>query len=382
MRYLIVLLCLLARPALAEVAVTIGYLKVEVPPPATLTDLDPVIPDAGLAGARVGLAENATTAKFLGQTYALDEVVVPVGGDALAAAEALRARTPLLLVDAPAEVLLAVADAVEGALVFNVSAEDVGLRDTDCRANLLHTIPSLAMRTAALAQFLVLRRWTELPMISGTFPQDVAYADSLKRSLGKFGLRPAEEKVWAVDADMRRAASAEMPLFTQGFGDYDALIVADEAHDFGRFLMFNTWEARPVVGSEGLTAVAWAPVIENWGAAQLQNRFVEAAGRGMGSVDYAAWAAVRSIGEAVTRTGAADVGTLRAYILSDAFGLAGFKGAPLSFRDWNGQLRQPIALVHPRALVATAPLEGFLHQTNEMDSLGLDRPESQCEAFR
>ena len=381
MRYLIVLLCLLARPAAAEVAVTIGYLKVDVPAPPTLTDLDPVIPDLGLAGARVGLAENATTGRFLGHDYTLDAVTVPVGDDPLPAARDLLSRSPLLLVDAPAEVLLAVADATPGALVFNVSAEDVALRDASCRANMLHTIPSLAMRTDALAQFLVLRRWTDLPLIAGTFPQDVAFADSQRRSLTKFGLRVADELTWAVDADMRRAASAEIPLFTQGFGDYDALLVADEAHDFGRFLMYNTWEARPVVGSEGLTAVAWAPVVEQWGAAQLQGRFVEAAGRGMQSVDYAAWAAVRSIGEAVTRTGSADVEVLRGYLLSDAFALAGFKGSPLSFRDWNGQLRQPIALVHPRALVATAPLDGFLHQSNEMDSLGLDRPESQCEAY-
>ena len=66
---------------------------------------------------------------------------------------------------------------------------------------------------------------------------------------------------------------------------------------------------------------------------------------------------------------------------SDEFELAGFKGRPLTFRAWNGQLRQPIPLVHPRALAAQAPLEGFLHHRNELDSLGLDQPESACAAF-
>lgn len=117
------------------------------------------------------------------------------------------------------------------------------------------------------------------------------------------------------------------------------------------------------------------------GAAQLQSRFTEQNGRKMNAQDYAAWAALRTLGEAVTRTNASDVATLRAYILSDEFELAGFKGRPLTYRDWNGQLRQPIAVAHPRALVAQAPLEGFLHQVNEMDSLGLDRPESMCEVF-
>ena len=100
-----------------------------------------------------------------------------------------------------------------------------------------------------------------------------------------------------------------------------------------------------------------------------------------GSIDYAAWAAVRSIGEAVTRTNSGDMGKVREYMLSEKFQLAGFKGRKLTFRGWNGQLRQPIPLTHPRSVVALAPLEGFLHQRNELDTLGLDEPESRCAAF-
>ena len=181
---------------------------------------------------------------------------------------------------------------------------------------------------------------------------------------------------------MRRNAAQEVPLFTQDFGDYDALIIADEADDFGRYVLYNTWQARPVVGSEGLSPQSWSPVIEQWGAAQLQSRFTKSHARHMQSQDYAAWAAVRTLGEAVVRTGSGDVDVLRAYIMSDAFELAGFKGRPLTYRGWNGQLRQPIAVVHPRALVAQAPLEGFLHRVNELDTLGLDQPESTCEAFK
>jgi ABC transporter substrate binding protein (PQQ-dependent alcohol dehydrogenase system) len=127
--------------------------------------------------------------------------------------------------------------------------------------------------------------------------------------------------------------------------------------------------------------VAWAPVLESWGAVQLQNRFEALAARGMRSEDYAAWAALRAIGEAATRTGSADPATLRAYMLGPDFALDGFKGRGLSFRPWNGQLRQPIPVVNARALVAMAPLPAFLHQRNEMDSLGLDQPESACTAF-
>ena len=64
----------------------------------------------------------------------------------------------------------------------------------------------------------------------------------------------------------------------------------------------NTWHPRPVVGTQGLKPVAWHRVVEQWGAAQLQSRFDKLSGRWMTSEDYAAWAAVRSVAEAVTRT--------------------------------------------------------------------------------
>lgn len=375
----------LSSAALAEVSVTIGFLKIEQDLPPTLSNLDPIPEDLGLAGARTGLVDNQTTGKFLGQTYELIEKVVPVGDDVMTAARELLEKTPFVVVDDASSLRVqVVADLpwAQDALIFNSSGEVTALRGAACRANLLHTIPSTRMRTDALAQLFVKKRWNDLVMIRGDHLQDTLYAKSMTDSLAKFGLTLAAKKKWVFDADMRRNAKDEVPLFTQDFGDYDALIVADELHDFGRYVLYNTWQARPVTGSEGLSALTWSPVIEQWGAAQLQSRFEDQHGRTMQSRDYAAWAAVRTIGEAVTRTGSADVATLRAYILSDKFELAGFKGRPLTFRNWNGQLRQPIALAHPRALVAQAPLDGFLHQFNELDTLGLDRADSKCEAFQ
>ena len=373
----------LAAPAAAQ-DVTVHHLTVERDVPPTLSDLDPRPDGLSRDGAAVGLADNATTGRFTGQTWALTESVVPLGDDVAAAARAALARTPFLVVDGPAKALTAIADLpeAEGALVFNGAEGADGLRGDGCRANLLHTAPSTAMRTDALAQFLALRRWDDLPLIVGTHPRDAAYADALRASLSKFGLRAGDEKTWAFDADMRRNAAQEVPLFTQGFGDYDALLVADEWGDFARYIPYNTWEPRPVAGSEGLTAVAWSPVVEQWGAAQLQSRFADAAGRDMAPEDWGAWAAVRALGEAVTRTGRADPAALRAYMLGAAFELAGFKGRPLTFRAWDGQLRQPVPLVHARALVAQAPLEGFLHPNTELDTLGVDAPETTCTAFQ
>ncbi|QUJ76754.1 ABC transporter substrate-binding protein [Sulfitobacter albidus] len=367
----------------AQITLEIAHLKVDQPQPPTLSNLDPVPEDRGLAGALTGLADNNTTGKFLGQTYTLHTERVGEGEDGVAAAATLLDTHRYLLIDAAPQVMLQIADLpeAEGAILFNISSGAGSLRDVECRANLLHTAASDAMRTDALAQVFVQKRWRDLVMITGTYPQDVAYAEAMRRSLAKFGLDLEAEKEWAFDADMRRNAAQEVPLFTQEFGDYDAMILADEVNDFGRYVLYNTWAARPVTGSEGLSAVGWSPVVEQWGAAQLQSRFTDAHGRDMTSDDYAAWAAVRTLGEAVTRTGADDPASLRDYIFSDAFELAGFKGRPLTYRAWNGQLRQPISVVHPRALVASAPLEGFLHRVNELDTLGLDAPESTCEAF-
>ena len=363
--------------------VTLTYLKQEVEAPPVLSNLDPVPEDLGLAGAQVALSDNATTGRFLGQTWALEAQSVAPGGDLLSAARAALATSPYLLLDAPAAQVLAVADLpdAQGALIFNVSAPDTGLRDADCRANLLHSTPSRDMLADALMQFLVLRRWDDIALIEGTLPGDADWAAALERSATKFGLKIGARKTWVFDADMRRNAPQEVPLFTQDLGDYDILLLADEAGDFARYIAYNTWLPRPVGGSEGLKPQAFAPVVEAWGAAQLHSRFTEAAARDIRPADFGAWAAVRTLGEAVTRTKSAEARTLRAYILGPEFELAGFLGRPLTYRPWNGQMRQPVPLVTDTALVAQPPLEGFLHQRTELDTLGQDAPESACAAF-
>lgn len=372
-----------ASAGLAEVRLDVVYLKIEQDLPPVLSNLDPIPPNLGVAGAEVGLQDNTTTGRFLGHSFGFETNHVPQGADPTGAARQALSKTAFLIIDGSADNVMAIADLPEakGAILFNVASGDNGLREENCRANLLHTLPSDSMRTDALAQFLATRRWDRLAMVSGTHPRDLAFAQALRTSLTKFGLGLRSEKTWTFDADMRRNAAQEVPLFTQGLKDHDVLLIADEIHDFGRYIVYNTWEPRPVAGSEGLTAQAWSEVVEQWGAAQLQSRFEDHAGRSMRSEDYAAWAAMRSLGEAVTRTNSAETETVRNYILGTDFELAGFKGRALSFRPWNGQLRQPIALVHPRAMVAMAPLEGFLHPVSALDTLGRDAPESNCKAF-
>lgn len=380
----LIALLTVACPAVAQIDIPVIYLKQEREAPPVLSNLDPIPEDLGLAGATVGLADNKTTGGFMGHDYALEVVSVPIGEDIAKAAEEALARSPFLILDILGADVTAIADlpAAQTALLFNAADPSPALRGEDCRANLFHTLPSLTMRADALMQFIRFKKWDKLALIEGAHPGDTAWAQAMNDSAAKFGLKIRKSKTWAFDADMRRNAAQEVPLFTQELGDYDLLLLADELNDFARYIPLNTWLPRPVAGSEGLVPTTWSRVVEQWGAAQLQSRFHEHAARDMRPQDYAAWAAIRTVGEAVTRTGGNDPKALRDYILSDSFELAAFKGRPLSFRTWNGQLRQPIPLVTQTALVAQAPLPGYLHQRTELDTLGTDQPESTCKAFQ
>ncbi len=360
--------------------VRVGYIQWVPDTGPVLSNVLPEPADAGLRGAELGMADNATTGRFLGQSYRLDSRQASSAAEVTAAFDELRGqgiRLFVLRVPGPSLQALAQSDGTDDLLLVNAGAKDDHLRTTSCLPGVIHTIPSFAMLTDALGQWLNQRRWKQLFLITGPTDDDLAWASAFRRTAKRFGLKLVEDKPWTFDADLRRTASKELPLFTQS-DDYDAVVVADVRGDFGEYVPFNTWLPRPVVGTQGMTPVAWHRVVESWGAAQLQNRFRELADRDMTGEDYAAWAAVRSIGTAVTELSSASASEIRSFLFSDQFQLAGFKGRKLTYRDWNGQLRQPIPLVHPRGLVAQAPFDGFLHPHNQMDTLGYDRPESQC----
>jgi ABC transporter substrate binding protein (PQQ-dependent alcohol dehydrogenase system) len=240
------------------------------------------------------------------------------------------------------------------------------------------------MKTDALAQYMVWKRWTRWFLVRGSLPGDIAYAEAVKRSAKKFGAKIVEEREYKYVEGSRRTdtgaaqVQAQMPVFTQGVGTYDVLVAADESEIFGDYLPYQTWDARPVVGTAGLVPSAWSRVHEQWGGTQLQRRFEKLTGRWMTERDYNAWVATRAIGEAMTRTQSADPQALRSYIVSDKFDLGAFKGQGLSFRAWDQQLREPMLLVTPRMLVSVSPQDQFLHQRTPLDTLGFDEPESKC----
>ncbi|MFP5516510.1 MAG: ABC transporter substrate-binding protein [Alphaproteobacteria bacterium] len=371
-------------------AVLIGYLTRQEDPRTPASFLEPVATDEGLQGARLALADNNSTGMFLNQSFRLVEQVLPPDGDIAAGLKALADEgVRFVVADLPGDALLAVADRPEtrSMLLFNARAPDDALRNERCRANILHTAASRRMLADALAQYLAWKKWTGWSLLTGRDPGDALYAEAVRRAAKRFGGRIVAEKSWTFDTGNRRTDTgvttiqSDIPLATQG-PDHDVLVVADEAGNFGDYLDGRTWHPRPVAGTQGLTATAWSRVNEQWGGTQLQSRFEKLADRWMLPRDYAAWLAVRSVGEAATRTGATGFDDLVAYLHSPDFELAGFKGEALSFRKWDGQMRQPILIAGPRMLVSVSPQEGFLHPVTPLDTLGDDAPESKCRFNR
>lgn len=372
-----------------EVAVPLVYVTREdgakLPPLSLVEPRE--LPDEGLAGATLAIKDNQTTGGFLGHAYELSELIVPEDGDVAAAVgERLAAGERFFVADLLAEDLLAIADLPEAkdALIFNGRAEDDVLRTDECRPNVFHTIPSRAMKTDALAQFLVWKRWGRWFLIQGERPADQAFAAALRRSADKFKGKIVAERTYAYQPTSRVTETGhvqvqrQMPVFTQDAPEYDVLLVADESDVFGEHLPYQTWDPHPVAGTQGLVPTVWSRVHEQWAGTQMQNRFEEHAGRWMRERDHTAWLGVRSLGEAVTRTGSNDPRVLRDYLRSGEFKIGAFKGEGLTFRTWNQQMRQPILLAAPRILVSVSPQEGFLHQRTPLDTLGLDEPESNC----
>ena len=378
-----------AVPPLKGPPVDILYVERKVDHLPPLNNEDPIPDDLGRAGAELGIKDSNASGRFVGVALQMKSVVVAQDADIKAAVVAAlgadaKARPRFVAVNAPADDVLAVADMAEtrGSTIINLGATDTRLRDADCRGNLLHTSASRAMLADALLQFLVFKRWTKILLVSGSHPADKDYADALRRSAHKFGAKiVAESSYDAQGGDIRDTALREFVVVTRG-PEHDVVAVADEENEFGTSLPFNTDLARPVVGTQGLTPAAWGRPVEAWAAVQLQGRFKKLAGRDMRPTDYAGWMATHAVGEAAVQLKSADPDAIHTLLMSPAFEVGGFKGRSLSFRAWNGQLREPIFDLWTGAVVATAPLEGFLHPRTDLDTLGLDQPESHCKFKR
>jgi ABC transporter substrate binding protein (PQQ-dependent alcohol dehydrogenase system) len=366
--------------------VGIGYLR-HAGIKETLSLVQQPAENNGVAGAKLAIEDNNTTGKFLNQHFTLDETDLKNGDDVVKAATDLAGHDGFIILDLSADEVLKVADALRdrGTVLLDAGSIDDRLREQDCRANVVHVAPTRTMLADALGQYLIWKQWKRWLLVVGSHDNDKLYADALRRTATRFGAKIVQERTFEDTGGARRTDSGvtliqrQMPVFTQQAPAYDVLVAADESEVFASYLPYRTWDPRPVAGSAGLVATSWDAAHDQWGAVQIQNRFVKLNSRHMTALDMQAWTAARIIGEAVSRTNSADAKTVFSFIKGKDFSVAAFKGQRLTLRDWNLQLRQPILLSDGRMVVSVSPQEGFLHQVSELDTLGVDRPETKCK---
>jgi ABC transporter substrate binding protein (PQQ-dependent alcohol dehydrogenase system) len=365
---------------------SITYLSLNTAQPPPSTTLDPPPTDTGLRGAQLAAADNNTTGQFTGQTTTLTPTISRDPAAIQAAfTRALAAGARLFVTDLPAGLLLRLADTpgAAAAVILDATSADDSLRAQDCRANTLHTLPSRAMLADALMQYLVAKDWRRILLLTGRDPEDALISAAFRAAAEKFQVTIQADRPWTFNPAAQQADTGhaqvndEVKQATQGVS-YDVLVVADAAQKFGQDLAYRTDTPRPIAGTAGLVPAAWSPVMDEYASTQLQTRFHRATGRMMTVPDYGAWLAVRALGEAATRIASTDPAKIIAYLHSPDFALSGYKGPELSFRAWDGQLRQPVLLADDRSLVSISPQPGFLHEKNDLDSLGVDEPETQC----
>ena len=295
-----------------------------------------------------------------------------------AAQDAEKAGAAVLLTDLPADWTLAVADAVK-LPVLNIGAAADSLRQQDCRPRLFHLLPSERMRTDALAQTLVARKWSKLLLLTGPSAADQQRSATAQASIKRYGLQVVASKPYKLSADPRERQLANPLLLTAG-AQYDAVWVVDSDGEFARSLPYRTVLPRPVVGDAGLVALAWHAQFERFGAPQVARRFAKAAQRPMTAHDWAAWTGGKLLVALATTL---PKGPKEAWAQAlPKTTVDGSKGTTLSLRAWDGQLRQPMLLTDGQGVIAQAPVEGVLHPSNVLDTLGADAPERLCKMAR
>jgi ABC transporter substrate binding protein (PQQ-dependent alcohol dehydrogenase system) len=235
------------------------------------------------------------------------------------------------------------------------------------------------MLSDALAQYLAARNWRKALLLQGPLPGDALMTEAFKRSAKRYGLKLTQQKPFKLTGDPRERDLGNTRLLT-GDREHEVVAVMDSDGEFARTVPYATQWPRPVVGANGLVAAAWHPQWERYGGPQLSRRFVKLAGRPMQAHDWAAWAAGRAVAAVLVENAKAPVVQQLKALRGGTVTLDGFKGRKLSFRAWDGQLRQPLFLSHVDGVVGTAPLDGVLHPKEVLDTLGVDEQESACKA--
>lgn len=376
----------LAARAQPRTRFTLGFLSQADDERYDASVLQHGFPDApsgrSAAAAQIALNDSAFTleAAGLGEGQFVATEASNASGVRAALDQLLRQGVRHVVLELPVAGVAAVTAAARGkdVILFNAAAPEDVLRGAQCAANLLHTLPSHAMQMDAIAQLLVARKWGRPLVLVGPTPGDALLLAAWQRAAHRFGIKPVAQRTFKLSNDPRERDQGNVRLLTSD-RDYDAVVVLDAQGEFARLVPYQTVLPRPVLGSNGVTAQAWDALWERDGAAQLSRRFLRKANRPMGSYDWATWIAARAAAEAAAAFPKATLAQQLDALRQGAISVDGYKGQRLTFRAWDGQLRQPLLLAYGSGVADVAPLEGFLHPRTTLDTLGYDAPETACK---
>lgn len=364
---------------------TIGYLSlkddVRYHPKVAYTriEISPAIHP--VEGARLGLVDSKIITDAAGVALTLDEQEATDANDAVAKLKAMAAAGErFAIVDLPGEMFAQVAPALADTklTMINATAPQDALREM-CLPNVLHAAASDRMIGDSFGQFLRHRNWLRVLMLVGDQPRDTEMADAFQASADRLAIQIVARKPFTLSTNPADRENHDTLLITGGM-DYDVVYVADSLGEYSRGLNYATLLPRPVIGSTGLTAAEWHWSWDQDSATQVTLRFQRAAvgNRAMSGPDWDAWMAVRAIAAAYAKARSSDPEMIDAYLKGKRLFLDGSKGVRMDFRPWDRQLRMPILLFTSNAVIGSAPFAEFLHEINDLDTLGVDQPESKC----
>lgn len=348
----------------------VAYTRIEISPA-----LHPV------EGARLGLADMKIITDAANVKLSLDEQEATDTKDAVAKLQAMAAGGErFAILDLPGDMVAQIGPAMVNTklTLINATAPQDALREL-CLPNMLHAAASDRMIGDATTQFLRHRNWTKVLMLVGDQPRDKEMADAFQQSADRLQIQIVARKQFTLSTDPANRENNDTLLITGGL-DYDIIYIADSLGEYSRKLPYATQLARPVIGSTGLIASEWHWSWDQDSATQVTLRFQRAAegGRAMSGVDWDTWMAAKAIATAYAKARSTDPEKIDAYLKGKRLRIDGSKGLLMDFRPWDRQLRMPIVLATSNATIGVAPFDEFLHQDNELDSLGVDQPESKC----
>lgn len=377
-------LAAVAQDAAAPRDVSIGYLSLENDPRYDTRRylgivLDPLRrPEPG---AVLGVEDLAMLGEAAGFKATLDvQQADDVAGLVAKVNDMVAAGGRFIITDLQADVLDQVAAQTRdlNVTLINATAHEDFLRER-CYPNLLHTAASDRQLADSFVQLLRVRNWTRVLVLYGQAPRDKVLADTFIASAERMRLSIADTRQVTLSTDSESMEENNTLLVTGGV-DYDVIYIADTQGDYARYLPYATQLPRPVIGSTGLEAAEWQWTWERDGAAQVSSRFHRLTGDlHMNGADWSTWVAAKSVMTAYGKSRKTEPDEIDAWLRGPRFNVDGSKGYQLNFRPWDGQMRMPITLSTEDAVIQAAPLDGFEHQVNTLDSLGTDEPEHLCK---